>query len=277
MSKKFLGLICILYSFIFGYVTLFDKLKNFLAPTMQIYIKLSLIPMFIIGLVLLFSKKIHYKFKITDLVLILPLILLITAGDGKLTTAFATNRSTNINIKRTKSETKKTTSKEVITNKKKNKDEKLYVNTDSYDFSNPYFDIIDESYNELSGYITFSPKSDKFEGKTIRVKGFAVKKASYLPKGYFALGKYIITCCAADANFAGFIAKYDTSKIKENNWYEIEGIIEKGTDNEGYDIMYINVINIKEINSMTENQYIYPCYAYGDGTCEVLSKYNLEY
>ena len=101
MSKKFLGLICILYSFIFGYVILFDKLKNFLAPTIQIYIKLSLIPMFIIGLVLLFSKKIHYKFKITDLVLILPLILLITTGDGKLTTSFATNRSTNINIKRT--------------------------------------------------------------------------------------------------------------------------------------------------------------------------------
>ena len=34
--------------------------------------------------------------------------------------------------------------------------------------------------------------------------------------------------------------------------------------------------NIKEINSK-EEQYIYPCYSYGDGSCSKVIEYNLEY
>lgn len=55
------------------------------------------------------------------------------------------------------------------------------------------------------------------------MREFALKKASYLPYGYFALGKYAMSCCAADAGFTGFIAKYDNSKIVSDKWYEIEG------------------------------------------------------
>ena len=104
-----------------------------------------------------------------------------------------------------------------------------------------------------------------------------MKKASYLSKGYFAIGKYAISCCAADAGFTGFIAKYDNSKITKDKWYEVEGILEKGKDADGYNIMYINVINIKEISSTEEEQYVYPCYAYDGGYCEAIQKYNLEY
>ena len=49
----------------------------------------------------------------------------------------------------------------------------------------------------------------KFVGKTIKVKGFAVDYSDYLNDGYYALGKYSITCCAADAEFAGFMIKTD--------------------------------------------------------------------
>lgn len=283
--KRYLGIICLLYSGIFGYVVFFDKLKMFLAPQMQIYIKLSIVPMLLIGLVMLFNNKVHYKFKISDLVLILPLILLIFAGDGRLTSSFASNRTTNLNTEnRTKSEEKVEDKKEEIIGLPKNEENKEEVKeepkeetTESYDFSNVDFDIVDANYSELSNYITFAPKADKFKGQTIRVRGFALKKASYLPDGYFAIGKYAISCCAADAGFTGFIAKYDNSKITADNWYEVEGILEKGKDKEGYDLMYIKVINIKEISSKGEEQYVYPCYAYDDGSCEAMSKYNLEY
>ena len=96
MKKRFLGLICLLYSGIIIYVLVFDKLKNFLAPQMQIYIKLSLIPIVLLGFVMLFSNNITYKFKIGDLILILPLVFMILAGDGRLTASFASNRMTNI-------------------------------------------------------------------------------------------------------------------------------------------------------------------------------------
>ena len=196
--------------------------------------------------------------------LILPLVLLIIAGDGRLTASFASNRTTNLNTeKRTKSEEKVETKKEEI--------------IESYDFSNVDIDVIDASYVDLSNYITFSSKAEKFESQTIRVRGFALKKASYLSKGYFAIGKYAISCCAADAGFTGFIAKYDNSKITKDKWYEVEGILEKGKDADGYNIMYINVINIKEISSTEEEQYVYPCYAYDGGYCEAIQKYNLEY
>ena len=286
MSKRYLGLICLLYSGIFGYVVIFDKLKLFLAPQMQIYIKLSLIPLLIIGLVMLFNNKVHYKFKISDLVLILPLILLIFAGDGRLTSSFASNRTTNLNTEnRTKSVEKVEDKKdeEIIELPKSEeqieevKEEPKEEITETYDFSNVDFEIIDANYSELSNYITFAPKADKFKGQTIRVRGIALKKASYIPDGYFAIGKYAISCCAADAGFTGFIAKYDNSKITEDKWYEVEGILEKGKDKDGYDIMYINVINIKEISSKGEEQYVYPCYAYDDGSCEAMSKYDLEY
>lgn len=59
---------------------------------MQMYLKVSLIPMLIIGLVLLFSKKDNHKFKVTDLVLLIPIIALILANDGRLTTSLVKNR-----------------------------------------------------------------------------------------------------------------------------------------------------------------------------------------
>ena len=73
--KKFLGFICLAYSFIIAYLWIFNQLKNFLAPTMQIYIKVSLIPLIIVGFVLYYSEHIHYKFKIRAFILFTRFIL----------------------------------------------------------------------------------------------------------------------------------------------------------------------------------------------------------
>ena len=287
MSKKYLGIICFLYSGIILYVWIFDKLNNYLAPQMQIYIKLSVIPMMIVGLVLLFNSKVTYKFKISDLILILPLVMLILAGDGRLSMSFASNRTVNYNTKnrsRTHIEEEKTNvvEEQPVQEIKENKEEKLEVlkveePTTTYNFSNPDFEIVDANYAELANYITFSSKADKYSGKTIKVRGMALKGVEYISDDYFMLGKYLISCCAADANFTGFVVKYDGNKIESDKWYDIEGILEKGVDKEGYDIMYIKIINIKELNGKSELQYVYPCYSYDDGTCKAVTKYELEY
>ena len=57
----------------------------------------------------------------------------------------------------------------------------------------------------------------------------------------------------------------------------MEGTLKKGTDREGYNIMYVDVINIKPINESDEEQYVYPCYYYDDGKCSKVSMYNIEY
>jgi uncharacterized membrane protein YcgQ (UPF0703/DUF1980 family) len=117
----------------------------------------------------------------------------------------------------------------------------------------------------------------KFDGKTIRVRGFALDYSDYLQDGYFALGKYAITCCAADAEFSGFMIKYDLSKIKYGSWYEVVGVLKVGQDKEGYTVMTIDATSVKEISSKGEEQYVYSCASYGDGKCSDLLKYDLDY
>lgn len=263
MKNKYLGIICLIYSTLITYITITNKLKNFLAPNMQIYIKISLIPLTLIGILLLLNKNTKHHFKISDLILLLPIIALITAGDGKLTTSLASNRTIYNQTTREKTKSEPETKIEEKTEKK------IIEKID--------FEIVDENYTELASYLTYAPKAIYQEGKTIRVRGFILKKADYLPDGYFSIGKYAITCCAADAGFLGFIVKYDNYKIKDDGWYEIEGTLEQAKDKADYDIMAIKILNIKEIDSKEEEQYVYPCYSYGKGECKEVMKYNLEY
>ena len=103
MKKKYLGLICLLYLLIILFVNRYNILRNFLAPNMQIYLKASTILLALIAIVIFMYDDLHYKFKIIDLVLLLPLIMLIFAGDGRLTTSFAANRISTVNNQSSKS------------------------------------------------------------------------------------------------------------------------------------------------------------------------------
>lgn len=268
MKNKYLGIICLLYSFIISYLWFSNKLKNFLAPQMQLYIKISIIPLVLIGIVLLINKD-KYKFKLSDIFLLIPLILLILSSDGRITTNMANNRIRNHKVETKTIEKQETTIEEEKTIEP--------IEEKEYDFTNVTFDITDTIYNELSNYLSYEPNAIKYVGNTIRVKGFTVKYASYLPDDYFAIGKYAISCCVADAEFTGFFVKYDRNKIIHNAWYEIEGVLEQGKDKDGNAILYINAINVKEIEEKNEEQYVYPCYAYDNGLCNDLNKYNLEY
>ncbi len=260
MKKKLIGIIYLLYSSIIIYLLITNKLKNFLAPQMQIYIKVLVIPLIIIGIVMLFNKK-EYKVKITDIILLLPLVLLIFSGNNKLTTSFANNRVLNTNYS---NRVKSTKTEEVI--------EEIVEENIVFE---PDFIIEDTNYESLASYLTFSPKAINYKDKMIKVKGFILKQEDYLQKGYYSIGKYVISCCAADAEYTGFIVKENNFKVKENKWYDIEGILKQGQDKLGYDIMYIEIINIKEISSNEEEQYVYPCYIY-DEKCSSLVKYDLK-
>lgn len=277
MKKKFLGIICLLYSIIIFYVWISGTLKNFLAPQMQIYLKVSAFPLLIMGLVIFFSKKFSHQLEISDFMLFLPLILLILAGDGRLTSSFAANRATTFNNDVKIEETTKDNQEEIKDTNDKKEEETETTNKEEYDFNNPDFDVIDESYDELASYMSFVPFSSKYHGKTIKVRGFVLKKDTYIPEGYFSLGKYTISCCAADATFLGFIVKEGDFTVENDKWYEIEGVLEDNPDKSNGIMTAIRVINIKPIDGKKEEQYVYPCYAYDDGSCKEISKYDLQY
>lgn len=269
MKNKFLGIICTLYSIFILFMFLFDKIKFFLAPNMQMYLKLSVVPLFIIGMVLVFSNNVSYKFKISDLLLLLPIILLIFTGDGRLSNSFASNRTTSF---KTNNKVVKTVKKKVKKQEDDKKEDKIEDNNEN-DIKNIYFDVKDENYVGLSNYITFPDDFKNYENKTIKVRGFVVKEGPYIPDGYFALGKLTITCCAADAEFTGFIAKAINQDVKNDSWYEVEGTL-KRVINDGMDEMYIEVSKMSEIDKSSEEQYVYPCYTYDD-ECKELAKYTI--
>ena len=275
MKNKFIGIICFVYAFIIAYVWLFDLMKSFLAPNMQLYLKASIIPMIIMGTVLLTNKKINYKFKTSDLVLLLPLVMIFLAGNGNLSMAFAKSKITSISNRLEKKEKVSVDVRpqvpvdyEIV--KKEDNDEPVVLDQ-------IYFEIEDSNYSYLAVYFTYMSGAKKFIGKTIKVRGFAIDYSDYLTDDYFALGKYAITCCAADAEFSGFMIKFNSFKIKYGKWYEVEGVLEEGQDREGYSVMTINATSIKEISSKDEEQYVYSCASYGNGKCESLLKYDLDY
>ena len=255
--KKYLSIVSLIYSSIIIYIFISDKLSNYLAPSMYLNLIIAIILLVIITIISLLSKS-HYTFNYKDLILLLPLLTILLSQDGVLSTTFASSRINNYSPSRE------------ITEESTNK-----IDIDQIDISKIDFDISDAAYAEVANYLTFHPNAKDYENKTIKVNGFSILNNNLVPNGYFALGKYLISCCAADSEFVGFIIKYDTTNIKDNAWYEVEGILRKGKDNEGYDIMYIEVVNLKEID--TQKQYVYPCYSYDDGLCSEISKYNLKY
>ena len=258
--KRFLGFICLIYAGIIIYVKVFNKLNNYLAPNMQMYILLSIIPLIIMGLVIILNNKIDYNFKVSDLILLLPIVMLIISGDGRLSISLANNRSISF-----KSSKKIEKIEDDVIEEDKDEDKE-------YDFSKVDFDVKDESYTMLVDYLTYGDNNYKYIGKTVRIRGFTVMKNNFIPKGFFAIGKYAVSCCAADASYIGLISKYD-KEVKDNTWYEMEGVLKKGKDKEGINILYLKIANIKEIKE--EEQYVYPCYVYGDDKCSEVGKYNL--
>ena len=106
------------------------------------------------------------------------------------------------------------------------------------------------------------------------IKGFALTSGDFLPNNYFAIGKYSISCCAADVGFVGFMVENNQNfNIKENEWYELYGILSIEDDNSFYHTLKVIPISIKEIDKRNEEYYVYLCYYYN--SCEKLSKYSL--
>lgn len=266
MRKKYLALISFSYLSMFVFFIFTNRLKNFLAPQMYIYVQLGIIPLFLIFINYIIRKeekhccthekcdhKENEKFSYFNLILLVPILMIILSGDGKLSLDLASNK--NIANTRNASQQKK----ENINDKEKgdvNKDKKETPKKE-------LFEIDDKNYYTLSNYLTYEEEALKLEGKKIKVKGFTLKKATFLKDKQFAIGKYVITCCASDALFSGFFVKEENlnKEIKENTWYEIEGVLVKDVDKENLPILAIKPTKITEIDGKKEEQYIYPNYS----------------
>ncbi len=85
-----------------------------------------------------------------------------------------------------------------------------------FDLNAPIVEIADVDY--AIWYQDLMEDMEKYNGKTVRFKGFVVTNATF-PIRTFAVGRQLMTCCAADVQFAGLIAKWKrASSLRERDW-----------------------------------------------------------
>lgn len=87
-----------------------------------------------------------------------------------------------------------------------------------YDMKADIIDIKDEDFGIW--YIDCMEHPDRYNGRTVRVKAQAFKMED-LPKRSYVLGRYAMTCCAADVGGIGFICRYLKKRPVENSWVKV--------------------------------------------------------
>ncbi len=85
-----------------------------------------------------------------------------------------------------------------------------------FDISAPIIEVADDDYALFYRDLTEEPK--KYNGKTVRFKA-QVAKLRKERDGFFAPGRFVMTCCVDDIEFMGIPCKYDKSaELKARTW-----------------------------------------------------------
>ena len=92
-----------------------------------------------------------------------------------------------------------------------------------FDINAPVIDIKDEDFAIF--YRDMTEDFKKYNGKTIRFLGICATDPSF-PKGQYAIGRHIMTCCQDDIAYRGVVAKGTCGlNIKTRDWLLVEGKI----------------------------------------------------
>lgn len=88
-----------------------------------------------------------------------------------------------------------------------------------FDINAPIIEIADDDYALFYRDLTEEPK--KYNDKTVRFKA-QVAKLRKERDGYFAPGRFVMTCCADDIEFMGIPCKYAaSSELKARTWVTV--------------------------------------------------------
>ncbi|GGE15660.1 hypothetical protein GCM10011571_16630 [Marinithermofilum abyssi] len=134
---------------------------------------------------------------------------------------------------------------------------------------NPYYNKIQQelraatvitlnSQNYLDRLTTIQMHEEHLNGKKIRTTGF-VYRTDNMPKDLFLVGRYAMTCCAADASVTVFFAKVpQPDQWREGTWIEVEGTL-GFTEVENSRVPMVKSSSVKKIKPL-KDPYIYSNY-----------------
>ena len=85
-----------------------------------------------------------------------------------------------------------------------------------FDIDAPVIEIADRDF--ALWYSDMMEKLEKYDGKTVRFKGYLGHDPS-LPKETFVAGRHVMACCAEDVQYAGILCKWkNASSVPNASW-----------------------------------------------------------
>ncbi len=90
-----------------------------------------------------------------------------------------------------------------------------------FDINAPVVEISDEDFAIF--YRDMTEDFAKYNGKSVKFKGIVALDKS-LPKGQYAIGRHIMTCCEADIAYRGVVADgMGSLELNTRDWVTVEG------------------------------------------------------
>jgi len=221
------------------------KIYFFIHPKMTAQISFSLLAFGILTLfqtIKLFKRNFHTYIKPGFIIFIIPLLLGFIVNPGSISIDVAAQKGVVIAGIGSFNCTQHNHDSHIMRNNKENEE---MVDEDSF------INQIEAISNDVEGS----------RGKYVTISGFIYKSDSF-KENQFLVGRMLISCCAADAQVAGFMCSMDSGTIPDSGqWVKVYGRVSpvKYIDRHigaEYTIPLIQVDKIDNIKK-PDNQYIY--------------------
>lgn len=93
-----------------------------------------------------------------------------------------------------------------------------------FDINAPMIELEDTDY--ALWYRDIMEEPQKYHGKTIRFRGLVAVDKKF-PKGMFAVGRHVMTCCADDITYCCVVAEWDKSAaLQSRQWVNVTAAIQ---------------------------------------------------
>ncbi|GIQ68104.1 TIGR03943 family protein [Xylanibacillus composti] len=126
-------------------------------------------------------------------------------------------------------------------------------------YNHEVIEVPEHSYTEV--LTTLDLYKEQFVGKTIRISGFVYKPAE-LATDQFAITRYAMQCCSADAAPYGVLSFYPrAATLVEDEWLEVTGTIRTAVMND-MELLALDVQQVRKIEEPSD-PYVYPNFDFG--------------
>lgn len=269
-------------SLVIGKLLIFDELRFYLHPKMTKFVvaaEIILLILFVYQQTKLFKQTENaFKIKIGYFLFLLPMFMLILAGDAS--AVIFTNRTVNLNSLAQDQTALLTEQKNKEVVEKKAEPAAETAVSSAYDAlppgemnapdpgatdpTDPNADSVAAAAEDEDPFLKTLFSLDEKGGQEIVLEGF-VYKSEFFGKNELLVSRMLVTCCAADATLMGIVASTPMAQdFADNDWIRVKGVTQKGLaknpmNGEEESKLILQVKEIEKIEPL-ETPYVYFSY-----------------